>query len=58
MDAGNKRATITIPNSYRVSDITDKMYSLNKETTWGEKNNLSKEDYESIFRMYLGLKKS
>jgi hypothetical protein len=55
MDAGTKRASIRLPNSFRVSDIADKMHELTKETTWGEKEGFSKNDYASLLRMYFDM---
>lgn len=56
MDNGNVRGSIQIPNNYRISDITDKMFDLTKESTWGEKQGFTKNDYNEIFKLYLEMK--
>lgn len=53
MDNGNVRGTIRIPNNFKVYDLANKMYNLNSETTWGEKQGLTKDDYTKILQYFL-----
>lgn len=49
---GKREAVIHVPNNYRVSDITDKMYELN-DKAGGERLGMTKEDYLAIYKIYL-----